>query len=87
MQMPDLSAKFFAGVGRPPVTTSLRVRVPTLVIWGMNDEAILPGSLHGLEDYVENLTVMPIDDAGHTPMRSHPDKVNRAIRDFLQRSN
>src|SRR5262245_53620390 len=55
MEMPDLPARFFAGVGRPPVTTSLRVRVPTLVIWGMNDPALLPGSLRGLEDYVQDL--------------------------------
>ena len=41
----------------------LRVRVPTLVIWGMRDSAILPGSLRGLEDYVQDLTVVPIDDA------------------------
>ena len=87
MAMPDLAARFFAGVGRPPETTSLRLRVPTLVIWGMADPALLPGSLRGLEDYVQDLTVIPIDDAGHTPMRSHPARVNRAIRDFVRRSN
>jgi len=87
MATPDLAAQFFAGMGRPPETTSLRVRVPTLVIWGMNDPAILPGSLHGLDDYVQDLTIVRIDDAGHTPMRSHPAEVNRAIRDFLRHSN
>jgi pimeloyl-ACP methyl ester carboxylesterase len=86
MEMPDLAARFFTGVGRPPETTSLRVRVPTLVIWGMNDPALLPGSLRGLEDYVQDLTVVRIDDAGHTPMRSHPEQVNRAIRDFVRRA-
>src|ERR1700704_6655163 len=35
MGMPDLSAHFFAGVGAPPAATSLRLSVPTLVIWGL----------------------------------------------------
>jgi epoxide hydrolase 4 len=87
MAMPDLVAQFFDGVGRPPETTSLRVRVPTLVIWGMADPTTLPGSLRGLEDYVRDLTVVRIDDAGHTPMRSHPAEVNRAIRDFVRRAS
>ena len=85
MECPDLAAHFFAGVARPPETTSLRVRVPTLVIWGMRDKTILPGSLQGLDAYVQDLTIVRIDDAGHPPMRSHPGPVNRAIQDFLRR--
>jgi hypothetical protein len=34
-EMPDLAARFFADVAEPPATTSLRVDVPTLVVWGM----------------------------------------------------
>ena len=78
-------AHFFAGVSRPPETTSLRVRVPTLVIWGMRDEALLPGSLEGLESYVQDLKIVRIADAGHLPMRTHGHAVNLVIRDFLQR--
>jgi pimeloyl-ACP methyl ester carboxylesterase len=33
------------------------------------------------------LTVVRIDDAGHYPMRSHAGTVNRAIREFVRRSN
>jgi pimeloyl-ACP methyl ester carboxylesterase len=87
MEVPDLSTRFFAGVGRPPANISLRLRVPTLVIWGLGDSTILSGSLRGLEEYVQDLTVMRFDDAGHYPMRSHPDPVNQAIRDILRRSN
>ena len=76
MQSPDLSAHFFAGVARPPEATSLRVRVPTLVIWGMRDEALLPGSLDGLDEYVEDLKIVRIADAGHLPMRTHAGAVN-----------
>src|SRR5882762_7627999 len=36
-EMPDLAARFFADVAEPPATTSLRVDVPTLVLWGMKE--------------------------------------------------
>jgi pimeloyl-ACP methyl ester carboxylesterase len=84
METPDLAARFFAGVTEPPATTSLRVDVPTLVLWGMQDPHCLPGQLDNLHDYVANATVVRIEDAGHDPMQSHPMLVNRAIRDFLR---
>ena len=87
MEMPDLAAHFFAGVGMPPAATSLRLSVPTLVIWGLSDSAMLSGSLDGLEEYVHELTVVRIADAGHYPMRSHPGLVNQSIRNFLRQPN
>jgi pimeloyl-ACP methyl ester carboxylesterase len=87
MKAPNLSANFFAGVARPPATTSLRVTVPTLVIWGLRDTGVLPGVLDGLGEYVADLKVLQVPEAGHYPMRSHPGKVNEAIRVFLGRSN
>jgi epoxide hydrolase 4 len=84
MEMPDLAARFFTGVTEPPAATSLRVDVPTLVLWGMQDPVCLPGQLDKLHDYVPNATVVRIDDAGHRPMQSHATLVNRAIRDFLR---
>jgi pimeloyl-ACP methyl ester carboxylesterase len=83
MGMPDLSAHFFAGVGRPPAATSLRLSVPTLVIWGLSDPTTLSGSLDGLEEYVQYLAVVRIADADHYPMRSHPSLVNQCIRNFV----
>jgi pimeloyl-ACP methyl ester carboxylesterase len=83
-EMPDLAARFFADVAEPPATTSLRVDVPTLVLWGMQDPVGLPGLLDKLHDYAPNAIVVRIDDAGHLPMQSHPILVNRAIRDFLR---
>jgi len=84
-EMPDLAARFFAGVAEPPSVTSLRVDVPTLVLWGMQDPVCLPGQLDNLHDYAPDAIVVRIEDAGHRPMQSHPVLVNRAIRDFLQR--
>jgi pimeloyl-ACP methyl ester carboxylesterase len=84
-EMPDLAARFFADVAEPPATTSLRVDVPTLVLWGMQDPVCLPGQLDNLQDYAPDAIVVRIEDAGHRPMQSHPMLVNRAMRDFLQR--
>jgi epoxide hydrolase 4 len=84
MGMPNLPAHFFDGVGRPPAAASLHLSVPTLVIWGSSDPTMRPGLLHGLGEYVQDLTVVRIDDAGHYPMRSHPDQVNDAIRNFVR---
>jgi epoxide hydrolase 4 len=83
---PDLAARFFADVAEAPATTSLRVDVPTLVLWGMQDSACLPGQLDKLHDHAPNATVVRIEDGGHLPMQSHPMLVNRAIRDFLRRA-
>ena len=86
-EAPDLAAHFFSGVATPPAATSLRVKVPTLVIWGMLDPYILPHQLDGLDAYAPDLTVVRIEDAGHYPMRSHPELVNQAIRAFCRRPN
>jgi len=85
-EAPDLAARFFADGAEPPATRSLRVDVPTLVLWGMQDPVCLPGQLDKLHDYAPNATVIRIEDAGHRPMQSHPVLVNRAIRDFLRRA-
>jgi pimeloyl-ACP methyl ester carboxylesterase len=86
-EMPDLPAVFFADVAEPPATTSLRVEVPTLVLWGMQDPFLLPGQLDNLHDYAPNAIVVRIEDGGHRPMQSHPMLVNRAIRDFVPRTH
>ena len=50
-----------------PATTSLRVDVPTLVLWGMQDPVCLPGQLDGLHDHAPNATVVRIEDARPPP--------------------
>lgn len=83
MPIPDLGQEYFQDVAREPVTTSLKITVPTLVIWGMQDPAQLPGLLDGLEDYVSDLTILRLEDAGHYPMQSHREEVIDAIRQFI----
>jgi pimeloyl-ACP methyl ester carboxylesterase len=61
----------------------LTVKVPTLVIWGEQDRALLTGNLDGLEEYTEDLTVKRIADGSHWVSHEQPDRVNGLIRDFL----
>jgi pimeloyl-ACP methyl ester carboxylesterase len=62
----------------------LIVRVPTLVIWGEKDTALLPGNLEGLDQVVPTLTVRRIADGTHWVVREQPAEVNRLIREFLK---
>jgi pimeloyl-ACP methyl ester carboxylesterase len=60
-----------------------KVRIPTLVIWGMKDPALLPLQLNGLEELVEDLTVVRLPDAGHFAPWEAGEQVASALRDFL----
>ena len=62
----------------------LTVKVPTLVIWGEQDRALLTGNLNGLAQYVEDLTVRRIPEGSHWVSHEQPDRVNTLIRDFLE---
>ena len=57
----------------PPVTQ------PTLVIWGMNDAALRPSQIEGLDEYVPNMTLAKVD-AGHFVPWENPQAVIDAIR-------
>jgi len=57
------------------------------VIWGLNDPAPLAGCISGLDEYVQNLTIVRIEQAGHCPMRSHADAVTKAMNDFVRGVN
>jgi len=60
-----------------------KVRVPTLVIWGMKDQALLPIQLDGLDQWVDDLTIVRLPDAGHFVPWEAPFAVGDALRDFL----
>jgi pimeloyl-ACP methyl ester carboxylesterase len=64
--------------------SNLTVKVPTLVIWGEKDTALLPSNLDGLEQYVPRLTVKRIPDASHWVVHEKPAEVNGYIREFIR---
>jgi pimeloyl-ACP methyl ester carboxylesterase len=59
------------------------VTIPTLVIWGELDEALLVGNLDGLEQFVDHLTVHRLADATHWVVHEKGVQVNSLIRSFL----
>ena len=63
--------------------TSQTVNVPTLVIWGENDAALLPSLTRGLSEWVPELRVEIVPGAGHWVPYERPDEVNRLIREFV----
>jgi pimeloyl-ACP methyl ester carboxylesterase len=60
-----------------------KVEIPTLVIWGMSDSALLPVQLDGLDQLVEDLTVERLPDVGHFAPWEAPDEVAAALEPFL----
>ena len=65
--------------------TKLMVRVPTLVIWGEKDTALLTANLDGLEQFVPELTVRRIPEGTHWVTHEKPDEVNGYIHEFLEK--
>jgi epoxide hydrolase 4 len=62
---------------------SLQVNVPTLVIWGEKDAALLTGNLDGLDKFVPSLTIKRIPEGTHWVIHEKPALVNGYIRDFI----
>lgn len=59
------------------------VKMPTLVVWGLKDKALLPVQLEGLNDLVEDLRIVIERSAGHFIPWERPEVVTSAIRDFI----
>jgi pimeloyl-ACP methyl ester carboxylesterase len=68
----------------PPAFPPRPIDVPTLVIWGMRDTALLPGNLDGLDQYVRKLTVERVAEVDHWIVHQQPARVNASIRAFLR---
>lgn len=61
----------------------LRIRCPHLLIWGVEDRALLPEATAGLEDFAADLTRVEIAGADHWLHHQQPDNVARAILDWV----
>jgi len=63
---------------------SMQVNVPTLVIWGEKDTALLTGNLEGLDKFVPALTIKRIPEGTHWVIHEKPALVDQYIRDFIK---
>jgi len=62
----------------------LEILVPTLVLWGMQDIALPPGLIDGLENYIPDLTLKRIAKASHWLVHEQPDLVAQHLSAFLK---
>ena len=62
---------------------AMRLEVPTLVIWGERDPALLVGLTRGLEEWIPDMRLEVLPGAGHWVPYEQPDEVNRLIREFV----
>lgn len=81
---------------RPPVSAddaihsldlpdaAVTVRVPTTVLWGERDHALLPGLLQGLAHWVPALQLLRVPEASHWLVHEHPALVVQTIRQLAQ---
>ena len=60
-----------------------KLPVPVLVIWGMQDKALLPLQLDGLDALVPDLRIARIADAGHFVPWEKPEAVAAALEPFI----
>jgi len=59
------------------------IEVPTLVIWGMKDVALLPQQLEGLSDYVKNLKIIRSENSSHWITNDDFDLIVSSIKEFV----
>jgi pimeloyl-ACP methyl ester carboxylesterase len=60
-----------------------RISIPTLLIWGMQDVALLHSLNVGLDAYIPLLKYVPIENGSHWVVHEHPEVVQREIASFL----
>jgi pimeloyl-ACP methyl ester carboxylesterase len=85
IDIPPMDAPYELPAGwTPPPLPNLTI--PTLVVWGMDDLALPPENLEGLDAIIDDLTVVQVAGSGHFVPWEAPDEVNAAIDDFLART-
>jgi pimeloyl-ACP methyl ester carboxylesterase len=62
---------------------ALRIRMPHLVIWGMDDKALPASARATLAEYCDDLTVREIAGADHWVVHQKPDEVIGCLKAFL----
>jgi pimeloyl-ACP methyl ester carboxylesterase len=63
----------------------LTVGCPTLVMWAMDDVALLPELVDGLQAWVPDLTLEKIHGASHWVLHEQPERIVAGLQAFLAR--
>ena len=65
---------------------AMRIRMPHLLIWGLDDGALLPECREGLPDLCDDLEMVEIEGADHWIIHQKPEEVAGHIRRFLDKA-
>ncbi|MEZ4827315.1 MAG: alpha/beta fold hydrolase [Bacteroidia bacterium] len=63
----------------------VRIQVPTLLIWGLNDNITPPRVAHEFNNLIRNTELFFIDKCGHAAMMEQPSAFNRILSGFLKK--
>ncbi len=61
-----------------------KIKIPTLLVWGLNDTITPPIVGHEFNRLMPNSTLRFIDKCGHAPMMEHPERFNMLLNQFLE---
>jgi epoxide hydrolase 4 len=62
----------------------LTVDIPTFVLWAMNDVALPPELIDGLDAYVSQLTIERVEGATHWIIHERPEFVAQRLERFIR---
>jgi pimeloyl-ACP methyl ester carboxylesterase len=79
VNVPPMDAPYEA----PEASAFPALNIPTLVIWALDDVALPPCNLDGIEDLIPNVTIEKVAGVGHFVPWEAPDVVNAAMDKFL----
>ncbi|MGI9356728.1 MAG: alpha/beta fold hydrolase, partial [Rhizobiaceae bacterium] len=68
----------------PEMQEKYRIRMPHLVLWGLDDVALLPEARADLNSFCDDLTVEEIAGTSHWILHEKPDLVAEQIRAFVR---
>lgn len=62
---------------------NIRINVPTLILWGENDQAFVKENLNGIEEYIADCSIKRFPGASHWLTHEKSPEINEAITDFI----
>jgi pimeloyl-ACP methyl ester carboxylesterase len=62
---------------------NIRISVPTLILWGEQDEAFVSDVLSGIENYVSDCQIIRFGDASHWLHHEQPQTIAKHIEEFI----
>ena len=82
----DMDAPFELPAGWTPFPLPKQT-IPTLVIWAMEDLALPPANLDGMDELIDDLTIARISGASHFVQWEAPEEFNAALDLFLAKTS